>query len=119
MINKMDERKTFKSKWEETDEVCQCCNQVTKRCRGLTRQNVKNLFRRPTLQDLIILVMIALTLFGGWAYTKDIGNYDAILNDPQEFCMFYWSNLQHGNFDNRVTYDGLYIELENASGPPS
>jgi len=115
----MEDKKTFKSKWEETDEVCPLCKKVTKRCRGLTRQNMKNFLKKPTMQDWIILIMLLLTLLGAWAYDQEVGAYREVIRDPQEFCMFYWSNLQHGNFDNRVTYDGLYIELENASGPPS
>ena len=118
MEEKKEEIKTFKSKWEEKDEVCPVCNQITKRCRGLTRQNVRNLFRKPTLQDIIILLMIMLTLFGAWAYSQEVEQYKALINDPQEICAFYWSNLQHGNFDDRNTYDNLEGYIINSSGIP-
>ena len=66
------ERKTFKEKWNETDEVCPHCGQVTKVNRGLTKQNINKLFRKPTIQDWIILIMIALTLFGAWNYQNEL-----------------------------------------------
>lgn len=40
--------------------------------RGLTKQNVKNLFKWPTLQEWTILVLIMMALFLGWAYKTDI-----------------------------------------------
>jgi len=94
----MVEKKSFKTKWEETDIVCPVCNQVTERKRGLTRQNVKNLFKKPTLQDIILLVLILLTILGAYAYTQEVAQYKEIIRDPQELCEFYWENIQHGNF---------------------
>ena len=108
--------KTFKSKWEEKDEVCPLCDHITKRNRGLTRQNMKNFFKKPTMQDWIILTMLLLTLFGAWAYTQEVAQYKAMINDPQELCTFYWQNLQRGNFEGRETYDnlgGIIIPLTN------
>ena len=112
-----EKTKTFKSKWEETDEVCPSCNQVTKKCVGLTRQNMKNFLKKPTLQDWIILLMIMLTLFGAWAYTQEVAQYKAMINDPQEICIFYWQNLQHGNFEDRETFDNLTLSYINYSTP--
>lgn len=114
---KIENKKTFKSKWEEKDEVCPLCNQVTKRNIGLTRQNMKNLLKKPTLQDWIIFIMILLTLLGAWSYSQEIAKYQEIVNDPQELCTFYWSNLQHGNFDDRETYDNLNLKIINYTTP--
>ncbi len=115
----MKDKKTFKSKWEEKDETCFMCNQVTKRNRGLTRQNMKNFLKKPTLQDLIIFIMLLLTLFGAWTYTQEIGQYKDMVRDPQELCLFYWENLRHGNFEGREAPGDIYtIDLENYPSSP-
>jgi len=90
--------KTIKEKWEERDEVCQACGQVTKVNRGLTKQNVLKLFRRPTFQDLIILIMLMLTIFAYFAYQSEVAQYKEIIRHPQELCMVYYESILHGNF---------------------
>ncbi len=101
----MNKNKSFKTKWGEVDVICPKCNQVTKRNRGLTRQNVKNLFKKPTMQDLMILAMVMLALFGAWAYNMENAKYQEMIRDPQELCEFYWQNIAHGNFDERYDYN--------------
>jgi len=60
--------------------------------------NWKNLFRKPTLYECIILIMLLMALFMWWAYNHDIeeckkivAEYNAYLNytlDPFDYSIF-------------------------------
>jgi len=92
------ERKTFKQKWNETDEVCPSCGQVTKVNRGLTKQNINKLFRKPTFQDWVIFIMLVLVLFGALEYQNEVEQYKAIIKYPGELCRVYYESMLRGNF---------------------
>ena len=85
--------KTFKERWNEVDERCPTCNHVTKKIIGLNKQNLKKLFTKPTLQDTIVLIMLIGSLILTWSYYNDISQYKTIINNPDEFCIFYSNNL--------------------------
>ena len=40
--------------------------------RGLNKENIKNLFRWPTMQEWIVLILLLMALGLGWAYKHDI-----------------------------------------------
>ena len=96
--------KTFKERWNEVDERCPHCNQVTKRVIGINKQNLKKLFSKPTLQDMMIFIMLVACLFLTWAYYNDISQYKAILDNPREFCISY--------SEKSLINDNLNISLE-------
>ena len=53
--------------------------------RGL--KNWKNLFRKPTLMEWTLLLVIVLGLFGAWAYLSDTENCrETLENLPREVC---------------------------------
>ena len=87
------ERKTFKQKWNDVDEVCPSCNQVIGVNRGLTKQNLGKLFQKPTIQDWIILIMLILAILGALSFQNEIQYYRGILENPQELCDSYYKNI--------------------------
>lgn len=53
--------------------------------RGL--KNWKNLFRKPTLMEGTVFIVLILMLFGGWAYNSDTKSCrDTLENLPTEVC---------------------------------
>jgi hypothetical protein len=63
---------TFKENWEKIDEVCPTCSQVTKRQRGITRQNIKRLLiPRWDMNEVLITLMIVMMLFLAYAYVNE------------------------------------------------
>lgn len=54
--------------------------------------NWKNLFRKPTISDWLILVMLILVLFTAWAYNKDISICREYVKENYEF----WKNFTNG-----------------------
>ena len=98
----MKPTKTLKQKWNEVDETCPTCNQVTKVNRGLTKQNIKKMFRKPSLQDAIIFIMLILAIFGAWAYQNDISQYQVLIENPQELCQIYYESQTFGNPANEI-----------------
>jgi len=98
-MKKPEQHKTFKQNWSEVDEVCSACGQVTKVNRGFTKQNIKKLFRKPSSQDCIIFIVLALLIFGAWAYQSEVEQYKEIVRHPQELCQIYFESVLHGNFD--------------------
>ena len=113
-------RKKFKERWNEKDEVCPCCGQVVKVNRGLTKQNLKKLFRKPTLNDSIIFIILVLALVGAFAYRNEINYYKNIINNPQELCSIYYHNVfyQYDNLTNTTNNSLLNIITINNTNDP-
>ncbi len=64
------------SNWNKTDERCPTCNSVTKVVRGPNKQNIKKLFfTKPSIQDIMILILIVLTLLAALQYQKEVTYY--------------------------------------------
>lgn len=90
--NKFKMGKPFKN-WNKVDERCPHCNNVTKKIVGINKQNLKRLFAKPTLQDIIVFIMLLACLVLTWSYYRDIVQYESILNNPNEFCIAYFNQL--------------------------
>lgn len=73
--------------------------------RGMSKENLKNLFKRPTLQDIIIFIMLILIIFSAWAYQNDIAQYQEVIENPEELCRVYYAYTAHP--DNSETYNIL------------
>lgn len=58
--------------------------------RGL--HNWKNLFRKPNLHEWIILIMITMALFIGWAYNHDISQCREFLTTFEDRACQYCNN---------------------------
>jgi len=106
------EKKTFKQKWNEVDKICPYCGQVTKVSRGLTKQNINKLFRKPTIQDWIIFIMLILALFGALAYQNEVQQYKKIIENPQELCQAYSKSILQEYLDDVNNSDIKLIENE-------
>ena len=101
-----DPNKSFKTKWEEVDQHCPNCNQVTHRATGLTRQNVKRLFiGKPTMYDWIFLFIIVMTLFMASQYNSDISQCRYTATHFTELCTKYMTPTQH------TATDTIYQEI--------
>lgn len=62
----------IKENWEKVDEVCPSCGQVTKRVRGITRQNIKRLFSiNFNFTEALITFMLVMILFLAYAYAHE------------------------------------------------
>jgi len=83
--------------WNNVDEKCPHCNSVTKRATGISKQNIKRLFAKPTLQDIMIFIMLVACLSIVWTYKHDIAQYKYIFENPAEFCMIYTNQLSMQN----------------------
>ncbi len=76
--------------WNAKDERCPECNSVIKQVRGLNKQNLKKLFfTKPSIQDIMILVLIVLTLLAYTQYTKEVTYYreqasQCTINNPNQ-----------------------------------
>jgi hypothetical protein len=84
---------TFKENWNKVDEKCPYCNNVTKKVIGINKQNLKRLFTKPTLQDIIVFIMLIACLILTWSYYKDISQYKLILENPEDLCTSYFNQL--------------------------
>jgi hypothetical protein len=95
----------IKDKWNQVDKVCPACGQVTEVTRGITKQNIKKLFKLPTLQDSIIFILLLLVFIGAYSYKIEIQQYSEIAKNPQEFCNIYYQDM--------ISKGNLNIQIEN------
>ncbi len=109
----MKQRKTFKERWNETDELCLHCGNVTKEMKGLTKQNVRRLFRKPNSVDIALLLIVILTIAGAFMYLSEIESLREVIRNPQELCSVYYSSIAYGNFDNLTVDDIPNIIWQN------
>ena len=102
----------FKDDWNKIDETCPHCNNVTKKVVGINKQNLKRLFAKPTLQDLIVFIMLSACLFLTWAYYNDVARFQTIIDDPNEFCINYFNSPQREN-NQEIDMDNLIVTQED------
>lgn len=63
---------TFRDNWNRVDEQCPCCSAVTKRVRGITKQNLKRLLKpKFDANEILITFMIIMVLVLAWAYNNE------------------------------------------------
>lgn len=66
------ESMTFKEYWEKTDEKCPECGAVTKRVRGITKQNLKRLIiPRWDMTELTITLLLIFLIILGYSYKSE------------------------------------------------
>lgn len=70
---------------------CHTCGQETKVDTGL--HNWKNLFKAPSLNDWLMLFIIAMVLFAAYAYKTDTATCRETLANLDKICVEYRSNV--------------------------
>ena len=84
----------IKENWNAKDEKCPACGQVTNKAIGLNKQNLKKLcWSKPTLQDVIIFIMLIVFLIMAWSYNNEITQYKNMVNNPEGFCIRYYNDI--------------------------
>ena len=78
-------------KWDQVDTTCSSCGQVTEKCRGFTRQNMKRLIKPQwTSQDMILLIVIAMMCLLAYLYkveTQTAREFASEMREnPKAFC---------------------------------
>lgn len=94
------------SKKNEHIRICPHCKQEYSTKIGLG--NWKNLFRRPTLEEWIMLFIIILVIFAAYAYSKETGLCRTMLKDMNTTCMNYCNNSILTPFINSSTIDNNF-----------
>ena len=92
-MDEIKKKPTFKEKWESKDETCNECNQVTKKNVGLTKQNLQKLFKKPTMQEWVLLLVIVLMILGGLTYKSEVQQCKHFMENPEMYGYFYDENL--------------------------
>ena len=88
---------SFKDNWLKTDELCPHCGQVTKRVRGITKQNIKRLFTmRFTLDEAIYSFVILMVIVIGFLYMSETQAcrqaFHDLATNPVETCRLLMQN---------------------------
>jgi len=110
----MDWQKIF-SKWNQEDEKCPQCNQITKKVRGITKQNLKRLVTpRWTINDVTILFLLFMFIIIAMLYkseTQECRNWLANLKEnPYETCRILTECSQEN--DQWICYEENRQELK-------
>lgn len=66
---------------KEVIRRCPYCYQDMTIKKGLTSENIKRLFRRPTVEDFIMLFIIFLTIVSFLVYTYEVKAYKIYINE--------------------------------------
>ena len=82
MIFNMEENKQ-----PEKERICPCCKQTYKTKIGVG--NWKNLFRKPTMEDWITLVILALLILASYAYVQETAQCKSMINNLDRICAQY------------------------------
>jgi hypothetical protein len=92
---------------------CKYCKSEIKINTGV--QNWKNLFRRPTLEEGIILFIILMMIISSYAYTSDLNN---IINyyENETYCSQKYAQEQNMNqlpnvLNNLITYNSSNLSI--------
>jgi len=85
----MEETIEKKNKWLEEDKLCPSCGQVIERSRGITKQNMKRLFKpqwnatEMTINILLVGILLLAFLYNG--ETSQAREYVELMENG-EFC---------------------------------
>jgi len=66
---------------KEVIRRCPYCHQDMMIKKGLTSENMKRLFRKPTVEDFIMLFIILLTIVSFLVYTYEVKAYKTYINE--------------------------------------
>ena len=84
MIINMENQIKKKDK-KEVIRQCPSCKQDIKIKRGLNAENIKRLFRKPSIEDMIILFILFMTIVSFLIYIGEIKAYQAYIADNCPF----------------------------------
>jgi len=77
------------------DRTCPYCKQPIKTKIGV--DNWKNLFKKPTVDDWITLVILILLMVAAFAYTQETATCRAMTNNIGKTCMQYYAWINNQN----------------------
>jgi hypothetical protein len=97
---------------------CPYCHQDMNIKKGLTTENVKRLFRKPTFEDFIILFIVFMTIISFLVYTYELKAYQRYI---EENCPIGQQQTEDnslylpGQFYNETLLDGFEKQLNNTN----
>jgi len=93
--------------------VCPYCKQEYKTKVGLS--NWKNLFRKPTLDDWMVLIILIFLMFSAYAYILDTKTCKETLNNLDIICSYYNSaiSLNITNITMEIYNQTFFMNISN------
>lgn len=110
-IKTINNKFSFKQKWNSIDKTCPSCGQVTKKNIGLTKQNLKKLFKKPTIQEWLIFLIIILMIFAALSYKAEVGQCKYFIENPEMFGYYY--DESHNFILNNQFSQGKLFQIDN------
>lgn len=112
----------FQENWNKVDEVCPHCNQITKRQKGMTKQNLKRLITPQfNMNEILITFMLIMVIVLAYVYlneTKQSRDWIIDMTGEDKQQCFSNCNLRCENFFqtqlNLTTLTNLTNELPNS-----
>ena len=95
------------------ERTCPYCKQSYQTQIGV--DNWKKLFRKPTMDDWILLIILALIILSAFAYTTETKACKDTLKNIDTVCMQRQKNLLNSSNDIN-SLNGLNLSMSNASG---
>lgn len=94
--------------------ICKYCHQTYEVKTGI--DNWKNLFRKPTLDDFIVLIILILLVAAAFAYTTETAQCRDTLKNLDQVCIqrmanFTQTNIPGGGYLPAINY--TYIQNES------
>jgi hypothetical protein len=110
----------FKENWLRTDEVCSNCGAVTKRVRGITKQNVKRLFSFSfNLNEILIILMLIMVIGLAFVYkaeTKQCREWLEPMQGSYEMCVWI-SDQKCNQLHNSLTNENPDLNFTISQDP--
>jgi hypothetical protein len=103
--NIFDAPSRLKEKWNNVDELCPTCHQVTRRETGLTRQNMRRLLiGKPTFYDWTFLFIILMTIFMAYRYNLETSQATYMAEHFADTCqqMGYIPQISNHSYTNII-----------------
>jgi hypothetical protein len=96
----MSFKEKIKENWLKEDKICPTCNQIVKKQRGITRQNIKKLIRlKFNLNEIIFMFIIFMVLVIAFLYFQEtrtcrewIKEQQPMFNGTLQSCQIFCSD---------------------------
>ena len=108
-IPKVKGKNVFRENWLKVDEVCPHCKQVTKRQRGITKQNLQRLITpKWDITELVITLMLIFVIVLAFAYKSETQTtrdwLKSMTSGDEETCKMVCSNKCNNFFKSQEVY---------------
>lgn len=114
---KMEEINTTDNQIKEKVSIRRCphCHQDMAVNVGFSKKNIKNLFRRPTIEECIVLFIILVAVISFLGYRSRIETYETYMEENCTCSHDYNQDQNQDKINKDINFDFDFVEFQDGN----